>query len=200
MSGILMDGFLITPSLYSAWKYWKDSEDTGEKEFKALLDTLNKVKKEKSLAIQAGIDFENAVRGVCDGTGATDDFCVMDVAEIVKGGLWQQRVSRELDGDLAYGIADVLRRNTIFDIKQVNKKYEIGGYKGSIQHLIYMYATDIPNFEYVMSDGHGVYIETYHWETGSLETLKERIFEMKGSLLLDEEMRRAFLAHWKYRQ
>jgi hypothetical protein len=68
-----MRGFLITPSLYSAWKYWKDSEDAGKED---LLDTLNKVEKRKSPAMQMGIDFENAIRGVCDGTGVTDDFCV----------------------------------------------------------------------------------------------------------------------------
>ena len=73
-----------------------------------------------------------------------------------------------------YGIADVIRRNTIFDIKRVNY-YDIGKYEGSIQHLIYMYATGIPNFEYVISDGQEVYVETYHWESKSLETLKERI-------------------------
>jgi hypothetical protein len=194
-----MNGFLITPSLYSAWKYWKDSEDTGEKEMQDLLDTLNKVEKEKSPAIQAGIDFENIIHNVCDGTEVTDDFCVMDVVEIVKGGLWQQRVSRELDGDLCYGIADVIRRDTIFDIKRVFK-YDLGKYEGSIQHLIYMYATGIPNFEYVISDGHEVYLETYHWEAGSLETLRERILEIKGFLLSNEEMRRAFLTHWRYRK
>jgi hypothetical protein len=197
-----MSGFLITPSLYSAWKYWKywkDSEDTGEEEMIDLLDTLNKVKREKSPAIQRGIYFENAVRGVCDGTGVSDDFCVMDAAEIVEGGLWQQRVSRELDGDLTYGIADVIRSNTIYDIKRVFE-YDLGKYEGSIQHLIYMYATGIPNFEYVISDGIEIYVETYHWEAGSLETLRDRIAEMKGSLLSDEKMRRAFLAHWRYRK
>jgi hypothetical protein len=79
-------------------------------------------------------------------------------------------------------------------------KYDLGKYEGSIQHLIYMYATGIPNFEYVISDGNEVYMETYHWGTGSLETLKERIAEMKSSLLSDEEMSLAFRTHWMYRQ
>jgi hypothetical protein len=190
-----MSGFLITPSLYSAWKYWKDNDDAGTED---LLDTLNKVEKRKSPAMQMGIDFENAIRHVCDG-GASEDFCVLEAAEIVNGGLWQQRISRELDGDLAYGITDVIRRNTIFDIKRVNK-YDLGKYEGGIQHLIYMYAAGIPNFEYVISDGQEVYMETYHWEAESLETLKERIAEMKSSLLSDEEMSWAFRTHWRYRQ
>jgi hypothetical protein len=113
--------------------------------------------------------------------------------------MWQQRISKELNGDLAYGIADVIRRNTIFDIKRVNK-YDLGKYESSIQHLIYMYATDISNFEYVISDGEEVYVETYHWGTGSLETLGERISELKDSLLSDDEMSLAFRTNWMYRR
>jgi hypothetical protein len=177
------------------WKYWKENEDAGKKE---IMDVLNKVKKEKTPAMQAGIDFENAVRIVCNG-GVSEDFCVLDAAEIVHGGMWQQRIRRELDGDLLYGIADVIRRNTIFDIKRVFK-YEVGKYEWSIQHLIYMYATGIENFDYVISDGGAVYTETYNWEAGSLEKLKERIFEMKDSFLADDEMSAAFKTHWAYRK
>jgi hypothetical protein len=191
-----MNGFLITPSLYSTWKYWRDSEDAGKNE---ILDTLNKIEKGKSPAMQAGIDFELDIRQVCDSGMQTDDFCVMEAAEIVRGGIWQQRVSRELNGDLLYGIADVIRRNTIFDIKRVFK-YDLGKYEGSIQHLIYMYATSIPNFEYVISDGHEVYVEAYYWGAESLETLGERISEMKESLLSDDEMNSAFRTHWMYRR
>jgi hypothetical protein len=190
-----MSGFLITPSLYSAWKYWKDNDDAGTED---LLDTLNKAEKRKSPAMRMGIDFENAIRHVCDG-GASEDFCVLEAAEIVTGGLWQQRISRELDGDLVYGIADVIRRNTIFDIKRVHK-YDLGKYEGGIQHLIYMYAAGIPNFEYVISDGQEVYMETYHWGAGSLETLRERISEMRSSIISDDEMSLAFRTHWRYRQ
>jgi hypothetical protein len=190
-----------------------DSEDAGKEE---ILDALNKAEKEASPAMRAGIDFENAVRRVCDGGWEpgeeapidpskpthvqTEDFCVLEAAERVAGGLWQQRISRELDGDLVYGIADVVRRSTIFDIKRVVYKYEIGKYEGSIQHLVYMYAAGIPNFEYVVSDGRGVYIESYHWGAGSLETLRERIAEMKDFLLSDDEMSSAFQTHWKYRR
>jgi hypothetical protein len=190
-----MKGFLITPSLYSAWQYWYGSEYSEKKE---ILDTLNKVKKEKTQAMQRGIDFENAIRCVCKG-GASEDFCVLEAADIVQGGMWQQRVCKELDDDLVYGYADVLRRDTIFDIKRVNN-YDTGKYQGSIQHLIYMYATGIPYFEYVVSDGRGVYAEAYHWEGRSLETLRERIGEMKDSLLSDDEMALAFQTHWSYRR
>jgi hypothetical protein len=169
-----------------------DSEESGKEE---ILDALNKTEREESPAMLAGIDFESAVRRVCDG-GASEDSRVLEAADIVKGGLWQQRISRELDGDLLYGIADVIRRNAIFDIKRVFK-YDLGKYEGSVQHLIYMYAAGIPNFDYVISDGHEVYIETYHWGAGSLDALRERIAELKDSLLSDDETRLAFLTHWR---
>ena len=68
-----------------------DSDGEGKTE---ILDTLNKVEKAKTAAMQAGIDFEGDIRKVCEG-GTVDDYCVNEVAEIVRGGMWQQRVSRE---------------------------------------------------------------------------------------------------------
>ena len=188
-------GFLITPSLYNSWRYWMDSDGEDKTE---ILDTLNKVEKPKSAAMQAGIDFENDIRKVCEG-GTTDDDCVMEVANIVRGGMWQQRLSRELGGDLVYGIADVIRRDTIYDIKRVNQ-YELGKYEESIQHLIYLYAGEIPNFDYLISDSHSVYVETYHWESKSLDLLKARIADLKDFLLSDNELSLAFNKNWKYRQ
>jgi hypothetical protein len=190
-----MAGFLITPSLYSAWNYWKKTEDAG---IQYLLDTLNKVKKEPSPAMRAGIDFEDAVRRVCAG-GTSPDPLVREAAEMVKGGIWQQRVREELDGDLLYGIADIIRRDTIFDLKRVNY-YDTGKYEGSVQHLIYMYASGLPEFEYVVADDEGVYGEAYHWGAESLETLRERIAAMKDSLLSDGELSRAFKTSWIYRK
>jgi hypothetical protein len=191
----MMKGFLITPSLYSSWKYWMDSEEEGRT---AILETLCKVEKEKSPAMQMGIDFENNIRKVCEG-GTVDDPCVNEVAKIVQGGMWQQRISRELDGDLVYGIADVIKRNTIYDIKRIYQ-YELGKYEDSIQHLIYLYAAEIPNFEYLISDGREVYEEAYYWESKSLDLLKSRIADLKDSLLADRELSSAFIENWKYRK
>ena len=190
-----MKGFLITPSLYSSWKYWMDSD--GE-EKTAILDTLNKVEIAKTPAMQAGIDFEDNIRKVCEGA-ISDDLCVIEIADIVRGGMWQQRISKELEGDLVYGIADVIKRDTIYDIKRVSQ-YELGKYESSIQHLIYMFSTDIPNFKYLISDGKEVYEEAYYWESQSLGLLKSRVADLKESLLADTELSLAFNKNWKYRQ
>lgn len=190
----MKSGFLITPSLYSGWAYWRDNDSAGKGD---VLDILNKVRRERTATMQAGIDFEDAVKRACEeGTG--EDECVSEAARIVAGGMWQRKVRRELDGDLLYGIADVVKRNTIFDIKRVNR-YDVGKYEWSIQHLIYMYATGIENFGYVITDGSGVYVEEYHWEERSLETLRGRIEEMKDCLLGDAEMGEAFRKNWTYR-
>jgi hypothetical protein len=111
--------------------------------------------------------------------------------------MWQRRVSKELDNDLLYGIADIIRRDTIFDLKRVDY-YDTGKYEGSIQHLLYMYATGIPNFEYVIADNSEVYGEAYYWGSKSLETLRERIADMKDSLLSDRDLSRAFRTYWIY--
>jgi hypothetical protein len=190
-----MNGFLITPSLYSAWNHWKSVEDAGIQD---LLDTLRKARREPSPAMREGIDFENAVRRVSGG-GTSPSPLVREAAGMVGGGMWQQRVSKELDGDLLYGRADVIRRDTIFDLKRVSW-YEPGKYEGSVQHLIYMYASGLPRFTYVVADDEGVYGESYHWGSKSLETLRERIASMKDSLLSDPELSRAFSANWKYRK
>jgi len=192
----MMKGFLITPSLYSSWKYWKDNEeDDGKAD---ILLTLKKIEMIKSPAMLAGIKFEEEIQKVCEGSAA-EDSCVNEVADMVRGGMWQQTVSRELDGDLLYGRADVIRRNKIFDIKKVIQ-YEIGKYESSIQHLIYMYATDIPNFDYLIADSYNVYVETYHWENKSLDELRSRIADMKESILADAEMAEAFIKNWQYRK
>jgi len=192
----MMNGFLITPSLYSSWKYWIENEEDDSKT--DILDTLNKTDKPKSPAMLAGIEFEEKIQKICEG-GIGEDALVNEVAGMVRGGMWQQTVSRELDGDLLYGRADVIRRNTIYDIKKVIQ-YEVGKYEGSIQHLIYMYATDIPNFDYLIADSYSVYVETYHWGTRSLDELRARIADMKESILADTEMAAAFIKNWKYRK
>jgi hypothetical protein len=195
-----MNGFLITPSLYSSWKYWMNSDGEDKN---AILDTLNKVETIKSPAMQAGIDFEENIQNICEGVvfepTNDEERCLLEVANIVCGGMWQQRISRELDGDLVYGIADVIKRDTIFDIKWVSQ-YELGKYEGSIQHLIYMYSTEIPNFKYLIFDGHEIYEEAYYWGSHSLDLLRSRIADLKGSLLADAELSAAFNKNWKYKQ
>jgi len=63
-----------------------------------------------------------------------------------------------------------------------------------------MYAVEIPNFDYLISDGRAVYVETYHWESKSLDLLKARIADLKDSLLADNGLSLAFNKNWKYRQ
>lgn len=200
-----MKQYKITPSLYTAWQWHLKLE----KPMQELVDTLERKRFETNEAMQAGIDFEDAVERLCE-TGKTplqDYFsadsgdsnqhtkkelseneqkklqvysdCVHEVAEIVKGGDWQDTVYEELylpamDIKIQFkGRTDVIKLDTIHDIKFV-KNYEIGKYSGSIQHLIYMYCTGLEKFQYVISDGKAVYVESY-FSDNTTEILESKL-------------------------
>lgn len=191
---LVNDSWLVTPSLYSSY-YWYAIRDYGTTE-----DFLNVLRKEKTPPTEsmlAGIEFEDKIRAVCDGKDtAGDRNDVEEIAELVKEGFWQERISKELDGNLLYGIADVITPYIIYDIKFASK-YDIGKYDYSIQHLLYMYCTGIPHFQYLISDGNEVYVESHSWSDTSLLTLKSRIYEMLSFILGFKEFKEAFESNWR---
>ena len=192
---LVNDSWLVTPSLYSSY-YWYAIRDYGTTE-----DFLNVLRKEKTPPTEsmlAGIEFEDKIRAVCDGKDtAGDRNDVEEIAELVKDGFWQERISKELDGNLLYGIADVITPYCIYDIKFTTSKYELGKYDYSIQHLLYMYCTGIPHFQYLISDGNEVYVESHSWSDTSLETLKSRIYEMLSFILGFKEFKEATIEHFR---
>ena len=191
------DSWLVTPSLYSSY-YWYAIRDYGTTE-----DFLNVLRKEKTPPTEsmlAGIEFEDKIRAVCDGKDTDGDrHDVEEIANLVKGGFWQERISKELDGNLLYGIADVITPHMIYDIK-FSSKYDIGKYDYSIQHLLYMYCTGIPHFQYLISDGNEVYVESHSWSDTSLATLKSRIYEMLSFILGFKEFKEAFESNWRVKE
>ena len=134
----------ITPSLYSAY-YWYAIKDYGTKE--DFLRVLRKEPSEPSAAMQAGIEFEDHVRNICEGRVAPTEDNASKLAKIVEGGIWQPWVGREYKGLWLYGRADVIKCDTIYDIK-VCEKYDFGKYQYSLQHHIYSYCTEISTFIY----------------------------------------------------
>lgn len=191
---IVQGSWLVTPSLYSSY-YWYAIRDYGTTE-----DFLNVLRKEKTPPTEsmlAGIEFEDKIRAVCDGRDTAGDRSdVEEIAELVKDGFWQERISKELDGNLLYGIADVITPHMIYDIKFASK-YDIGKYDYSIQHLLYMYCTGIPHFQYLISDGNEVYVESHSWSDTSLTTLKSRVYEMLSFILGFKEFKEAFESNWR---
>lgn len=181
---------LITPSLYSQW-FWHLQTDGTKEEF---LSYLRKEPQPTSEAMQIGIDFEDSVRAVTDG-GETEDPCVAEVAEIVRNGYWQSVLSKRVDDIFLYGRADVIKRDTIYDIKRCGK-YDVGKYQDSIQHDLYMECSGIKRFVYVVCDGNAVYQEEYRQTEQSRNELFARIREMVNWINADADYRQAFAENW----
>lgn len=156
--------FLITQSLLSSWQYGIASGDISE--FK---ETLERKRKPPTKAMLDGQRFENVVESVATGTAIEPDHewyrPVTEIADIVKGGQYQVKLSRDLTVDgitfVCYGILDFLKAGVIYDTK-FSKTYHINKYLDSPQHPMYFYlCPEAYKFEYIISDGKWVYTESY---------------------------------------
>ena len=189
--------YLITPTLYNSWNWFINSEQPKEE----FLDFLNKKPFEPTEAILKGIKFEDAVHELTysQTTAKVEEEeleTAKQIADMVKGGIWQVSLSKKVDNYVLYGKADVIKGNTIHDIKRVGT-YDLGKYQDSIQHLIYMECADIPNFNYDISDGKNVYVETYHKEKDNLTKIISMVNGMVNWLKATPEFWVAFDTNWK---
>ena len=211
-----MSKFLITPSLLSSYQYYiKDEWRSPEDSRADFLRTLSRERFEPNEAMQKGIDFENDIFNYSQtATLASDLFleasnndkdqeyieCVIAIANIVKGGLWQQTCKKDLQvGNntfLLYGRMDVVKRDTIYDIKFTSKG-ELGKFLNSSQHLIYLYCSGLPKFRYLISDGTEFWVEDYV-NDGTVENrIKSMISDFMGYLENDKEAKEMFLTKWE---
>lgn len=148
---------LITTSLINSWLYlYKVDEAFYDKAYNDFLNALNKVKTPPNEFMLKGIEFENSCY----------DLKVDFMKKYVKGAEVQAKKYRNIEVDnqeyLVYGICDLLKGGTIYDIKRVIK-YEAPKYQRSSQHLIYFYLfSDCDVFKYlVVDDTLNLHIETY---------------------------------------
>lgn len=125
--------------------------------------------------------------------------CVIRYGKIVKGGLWQQTCKKDLRVNnqdfLLYGRVDVLKRDTIYDIK-FTSNYELDKYLNSSQHLIYLYCLGLPKFQYLISDGKDYWIDDYHNHAGIEGEIKSKISDFMAYLENDKEAKEMFLTRW----
>lgn len=194
---------LITASLYGSYAYYTHTnfEIYGDKaeeiEAKALQDwkdTLNKIKRPTTEILQRGIDFENAVRAITEGHDIKHENAG-EMADIVKGGLWQEKVCKTIDNYVLFGFADVIKANTVYDIKRVSV-YDCPKYESSIQHLIYLECTGLEHFKYLVSDGKNLFEEYYHNDLNNRQKLLSRIDCMIGFIRRNEEFNATFEKNW----
>jgi carbonic anhydrase len=91
---------------------------------------------------------------------------------------------------------DVVKRDTIYDIK-FTSNYEVGKFVSSSQHRIYLYCSDLPKFQYLVSDGKEYWIEDYHNHANIENELKGMISDFMNYLDNDIEAKEMFLTKWE---
>lgn len=211
-----MNKYLITPSLLSSYAYYIQDEWKSPADSRAdFLKTLSREKFEPNESMKKGICFEDHISLACvdkypylswvgdegedDEKRSTYDGIIHEVSSIVKGGLWQQSVKKELKiGNqefLLYGRTDVIKRDTIYDIK-FNSNYELGKFLDSSQHLIYLYCSGLPNFSYLISDGKDWWREDYHNHAGVEDEIKSKVSDFLSYLENDKKAKEMFLTKW----
>lgn len=205
-----MQRYLLTPSLFDSWRFYQLLDSKEKQDF---LDSLLKkpITDPDSLAnIKAGLDFEADVMKVCMSgnvyntlTGDMDhDYarCIAEVADTVRGGLWQERVQFEVKfygmTFLVYGKMDVVKRDFIFDIKR-SKSYDLGKYQESVQHGTYMFGSKLPKFAYLISDETRVFREDYAMSPDIEAAMMNGYETLVDGILADADFRAAYLEHWK---
>lgn len=222
-----MEQYLMTQSLLSAWGYALNASDGYEEDAMAdFLAVLKRESRERTEAMQNGIDFEDMVYKISAGTFSPEWHpsgglnpkngeamgCyryprnyegACKVAEIIKGAPVQIKTSRPLDAAgmnfLMYGILDALKAGTIYDVKFLNKSMgsvELAGkYLDSPQHPAYFYLIPTARkFQYLVSDGKDLYIETYEPDhTRPIgDIVEEFIHSLESMGLLD-----TYKKHWE---
>lgn len=203
-----MTKLLITPTLLNSFAFYTQeieykSEEEQRQEF---LQTLSRIKSEPTEAMQRGIDFENDVLNICnDGFASIDkgeeyNNVVNKIAYLVKQGLWQQVVKKDIvvgnQEFLLYGKCDVVKANTIYDIK-FTSNYDIGKYLNSSQHLIYLYCSGLSKFQYLISDGKSYWIEDYYNDSNIENNIKSKISEFIGYLENDKQAKTIYFENWR---
>lgn len=199
-----MQRHLLTPSLHSSWFFFHKMETKTKQDF---LDTLMKKPIVQTEAMLSGIKFENDVMAF-NGTKVQETWaeekqqykdCVAEIASIVRGGLWQERVYSDTSlcgmNFLLYGKADVIKRDTIYDIK-FTANYDTGKFSCSVQHLLYMHCSGLPKFKYLITDGKNVWTEDYFLDENTLPKLRGELSNMIENIMADEEFKAAYLANW----
>lgn len=203
-----MTKYLITSSLLNSFQYYIQDEYKSPADSRAdFLRTLSRERFEPNEAMQKGIDFENDIKIATeykyeywqDNKTVEYDSVIDCLANIVQDGIWQQTCKKDLTiGNqefLLYGKCDVVKRDTIYDIK-FTSNYEVGKFLDSAQHLIYLYCLDLPKFQYLVSDGEEYWVEDYHNHAEIEDEIKSKISDFLSYLENDKEAKEMFFTKW----
>ena len=159
----------ITQTLLSAWQYSFKTDDG----FDDFIRTLNREKKQPTVAMLNGTRFESCLNNVLDGETITPDHewykPIRQLAKYLDGSQKQVTLFREINVDgqsiLLHGVLDFLKAGEIYDTKyseNYGKRNNIVKYLNSPQHPLYLaLVPEAYVFEYLICDGSFVYRERY---------------------------------------
>jgi hypothetical protein len=188
--------YKMTHSLLESWRRATDP-DADETAFGVFLDTLEREKRQKTKAMQDGIDFENAVTRYInneapDSKRIGDELrAIAQFGNRLRGAQLQVREEKEIKvcgrEILLVGVADALKAGILSDIKRV-QRYEYGKYQFSTQHPMYMELfPEALRFDYLIFDGKYCYMEQYR--RGDFEpihgTIKAFLEYLDGAELME---------------
>lgn len=186
----------LTPTLISSWKYARrNDEKDGE-----FLNYLNRIPVPPTPAMEAGVEFENAVAALskerlswlksqAEEAPAKEQGKYKAALHCVYGS-WQVPIWGTVklpSGTIGIkGKIDVLKSSRIIDLKR-SSRYEPNKYADSLQHIMYMYCTGIKRFDYLIAYGTAcdIAVETYHY-TASYEEYMRQVMQ---SFISDMERR-----------
>lgn len=172
-----MPAYLLTHSLLSSWLYSLKENPYGDLETdkdsrEEFLKVLRREPTETTEAMQNGVDFENLVTHILTGKAETAFAfnpkwydAASAVANELRGAQLQFVASKRVliagQEYVLYGRFDALKAGVISDIK-FTKSYDKGKYFDSTQHPMYMFLMPTAQeFTYIVSNGSGVWHETY---------------------------------------
>jgi len=192
--------YRLSASLLDSFDYFLSIEDEEQSiQKRAELIAYLRGEKTTSEAMQDGLDFEQAVM-LCamgqepDEKDEKENDCIREIAEQVKGSVYQYHVERQLGNVILHGYTDFLNRNRVDDLK-TTKSYEVGKYRNRSQHRIYLYCLQpekILDFRYIVTDFRNVYHEDYQWQPSYEDDLRTSINRFFEYLENDAEMKQAF--------
>lgn len=173
-----MARYHMTKSLLEAWQYTFDCFEGGEEKAQEdFIRTLNRQPVEETEAMMNGRTFEDRVYRAANGGTIRSDAKwrtgALAIADIIRGAQIQVVARRDIEVDgmtfEVMGILDALKAGTIYDVKFLNKNMGsvelCGKYLNCSQHPAYFYIVpEALEFQYLVSDGEDVYIETYQRE------------------------------------
>jgi hypothetical protein len=141
---------LVTTSLLDSVDWFLDCPASWrDKAYKSIVATIRREPYTPMPHAQRGIDFENAVYAMKNGSEVFNK-----IVAYCKGGNTQSKIKTTMEiGQhtvLLFGKIDVDFKDKIVDIKTLENAARVNKYLDKWQHIVYLYITNKPLFEYLV--------------------------------------------------